>query len=61
MVFTRKETVMLHAFERPQAPSPAAILRQAFQQAQLQQLGGEPLDRSGFEDEAPEPDFDETE
>ena len=52
---------MSQAFDQSQAPSPAAILRQAFQQAQLQQLGGESLDRSGFENEAPEPDFDETE
>ena len=61
MLDTRKETIMSHAFDQSQAPSPASILRQAFQQAQLQQLGGEPLDRSGFENEAPEPDFDETE
>ncbi len=52
---------MPHAFEQPQAPSPAAILRQAFQQVQLQQLGGEPLDHSGFENETPEPDFNESE
>jgi hypothetical protein len=52
---------MSHAFEQSQAPSPAAILRQAFQQARLDQLGGEPLDQSGFENETTEPDFNESE
>jgi hypothetical protein len=52
---------MSNAFEQSQPPSPAAILRQAFQQARLDQLGGEPLDHSGFENETPEPAFEETE
>jgi hypothetical protein len=43
------------------AQSPAMILRSTLQQARLEALGGEPLDGSGFEDEHPEPDFDQSE
>lgn len=37
--------------------SPAALLRTALRQERLNELGGEALDGSGFENETPEPDF----
>ena len=40
---------------------PAMILRSTLRQARLEALGGEPLDGSGFENEHPEPDFDQSE
>jgi hypothetical protein len=40
---------------------PAMILRSTLRQARLEALGGQPLDGSGFEDEHPEPDFDQSE
>jgi hypothetical protein len=41
--------------------SPAMILRAGLRQARLEELGGEPLANSGFENELAEPDFDESE
>ena len=41
--------------------TPAMILRSTLRQARLEALGGEPLNGSGFEDEHPEPDFDQSE
>jgi len=41
--------------------TPALIIRSTLRQARLEALGGEPLDGSGFEEEQPEPDFDQSE
>jgi hypothetical protein len=41
--------------------SPAMILRAGLRQARLEELGGEALDGSGFENELAEPDFNQSE
>ena len=41
--------------------SPAMILRAGVRQAHLEEIGGEPLDGSGFETEIPEPGYEERE
>ncbi len=41
--------------------SPAMILRAGLRQARLEELGGEALDGSGFENEIAEPNFYESE
>jgi hypothetical protein len=53
---------MIHNHPKDRLPqAPAIIIRSTLRQARLEALGGEPLDGSGFEDEQPEPDFDQSE
>lgn len=53
---------MIHNDPNGRLPQPPAmIIRSTLRQARLEALGGEPLDGSGFEDEQPEPDFDQSE
>jgi hypothetical protein len=53
---------MIHNNPKDRLPQqPAMIIRSTLRQAQLEALGGEPLDGSGFDDEQPEPDFDQSE
>jgi hypothetical protein len=53
---------MIHNNPKDRLPQPPAlIIRSTLRQARLEALGGEPLDGSGFEDEQPEPDFDQSE
>jgi hypothetical protein len=53
---------MIHDDSNDRLPQPPAlIIRSTLRQARLEALGGEPLDGSGFEDEQPEPDFDQSE
>jgi hypothetical protein len=53
---------MIHNDSNARLPQPPAmIIRSTLRQARLEALGGEPLDGSGFEEEHPEPDFDQSE
>ena len=52
---------MKSSTENSMSQSPAMILRAGLRQARLEELGGDALDGSGFENEIAEADFEESE
>lgn len=48
-------------FHPSNIPASAIVLRDAFLRLRVDELGGQPLEGSGFENESPEPDFYESE